>query len=169
MTSTILGMPTPLYTQIHVAISIIAIAAGFVVVRFMLAARTLTLITGLFLCFTMLTSLTGFFFPYHGITPGIVLGILSVILLLLAIPALYVFHLAGAWRPIYVITSIIALWFNLFVFIVQSFQKVPGLHALAPTGTELPFKLAQGITLIICILLGISAVKKFHPAPAIAP
>jgi hypothetical protein len=160
----ILGMSLSLYTQIHVAISVIGIASGLVVVRGMLAARILSAVTALFLATTLLTSLTGFLFPFHGITPGIVIGILSVVLLAAAILALYAFHLAGAWRWIYVVTSVIALWFNVFIFIVQSFQKIPVFHALAPTGTEAPFKIAQLAALVIFIILGVFAVKRFHPA-----
>jgi hypothetical protein len=164
----ILGMSLSLFTRIHVAISVIAIAAGLVAVRGMLAARVLRAVTALFLITTLLTSLTGFLFPFNGITPGIVIGILSVILLLAAVLALYTFHLAGAWRSIYVICSVIALWFNVFIFIVQSFEKVPAFHALAPTQTEPPFKIAQIFALAIFVLLGIFAVRKFHPAPASA-
>jgi hypothetical protein len=87
-----------------------------------------------------------------------------VVLLAAAILALYAFHLAGAWRWIYVVTSVIALWFNVFIFIVQSFQKIPVFHALAPTGTEAPFKIAQLAALVIFIILGVFAVKRFHPA-----
>jgi hypothetical protein len=161
----ILGISLALYTQIHVAISVIAIAAGLITVRGMLAARMFSAVTALFLITTMLTSLTGFLFPFHGMTPGIVIGILSVILLLIAMLALYAFHLVGAWRWIYVVTSIMALWFNVFVFIVQSFEKVPSLHALAPTQSEPPFKIAQLLFLVIFVILGIFSVRTFHPAP----
>jgi hypothetical protein len=164
----ILGMPLMLYTRLHVAISVIAIAAGLVVVRGMLAARVFRAVTPLFLVTTLLTSLTGFLFPFHGVTPGIVIGILSVVLLLAAIVALYSFHLAGAWRWIYVVSSVIALWFNVFIFIVQSFEKVPALHALAPTQAEPPFKITQLLFLIIFVLLGVFAVRKFHPSAALA-
>jgi len=164
----ILGMSLSLFTQIHVAISVIAIAAGLVAVRGMLGSRVLRAVTALFLGTTLLTSLTGFLFPIHGVTPGIVIGILSVILLLAAVLALYSFHLTGAWRWIYVVCSIIALWFNVFIFIVQSFEKIPAFHALAPTQTEAPFKIAQILALAIFVLLGMFAVRKFHPAPAAA-
>jgi hypothetical protein len=163
----ILGMSLALYTQIHVAISIIAIAAGLIAVRGMLAARVLRAVTALFLITTLLTSLTGFLFPFHGVTPGIVIGIISVVLLLAAILALYSFHLVGAWRWIYVVCSVIALWFNVFIFIVQSFEKIPAFHALAPTQTELPFKIAQFTFLVIFVILGIFAVRKFHPNPSL--
>jgi len=161
----ILGMSLSLFTRVHVAISVIGIASGLVVARGMLAARLLRAVTALFLITTLLTSLTGFLFPFHGVTPGIVIGIISVVLLLAAILALYTFHLAGAWRWIYVVCSIMALWFNVFIFIVQSFEKIPPLHALAPTQTEPPFKIAQLLALAIFIVLGIFAVKRFHPTP----
>jgi len=159
----ILGMSLSLFTRVHVAISVIGIASGLVVARGMLAARLLRAVTALFLITTLLTSLTGFLFPFHGVTPGIVIGIISVVLLLAAILALYTFHLAGAWRWIYVVCSIMALWFNVFIFIVQSFEKVPWLHALAPTQSEPPFKIAQIVVLLAFIVLCVRAVRKFHP------
>ena len=165
----ILGMSLALFTQIHVAISVIAIAAGLIAVRGMLAARIFRGITALFLITTMLTSLTGFLFPFHGMTPGIVIGILSVVLLLAAILALYIFHLAGAWRWIYVVCSVMALWFNVFVFIVQSFEKIPSLHALAPTQTEPAFKITQLLFLVIFVILGIFSLRKFHPTSVPQP
>ncbi len=165
MPSDILGLSLSLFTRIHVAISIIAIAAGLVAVRGMLASRILRAVTSLFLVTTLLTSLTGFLFPIHGVTPGIIIGILSVILLLGAILALYSFHLAGAWRWTYVVCSVMALWFNVFIFIVQSFQKIPALNVLAPTQTEPPFKFAQLLALIFFAGLGFFAVRRFHPVP----
>jgi hypothetical protein len=164
----ILGMSISLFTRIHVAVSVIGIASGLVAVRGMLAARILRAVTVLFLASTLLTCVTGFMYPFHGITPGIVIGVLSVVLLLAAILALYSFHLAGAWRWIYVVCSVAALWLNVFIFIVQSFQKIPAFHSLAPTQTEAPFKIAQLLVLAIFVILGIFAVKKFHPAPVLA-
>ena len=160
----ILGMSLSAFMQFHVALSIIGILSGLVVLLGMLGSKPLNAVTALFFIATVLTSLTGFLFPFHGVTPGIVIGILSLIVLLLAILARYAFHYAGGWRATYVITSVIALWFNVFVFIVQSFEKVPSLHALAPTQTESPFKIAQLVVLIAFIVLGIRAVQKFHPA-----
>jgi hypothetical protein len=132
----------------------------------MLGGKRMDRMTALFLITTVLTSVTGFFFPFHGVTPGIILGILSLIVLALCIPARYSFHLAGKWRATYVITAVIALYFNCFVLLAQSFQKIPALHALAPKGNEPPFLIAEGILLILFIVLGIQAVKKFHPATA---
>jgi hypothetical protein len=161
----ILGMSLSAFTTFHVALSLIGIASGLVVVLGMLSSYRLNAVTLLFLITTVLTSLTGFLFPFHGVTPGIVIGILSMVLLVAAILARYSFHMAGHWRAAYVICSVIALWFNVFIFIVQSFEKVPSLHALAPTQTEPPFKLAQLVALVVFIVLGVFAVKKFHPAP----
>jgi hypothetical protein len=160
----ILGLSLRLFTQIHVAISLIGIAAGVVAILGMIASRRLEGVTAVFLIFTALTSITGFFFPFHGVTPGIILGVLSLVVLLPCILARYSFRLAGRWRWVYVVTAVIAEWFNVFVLIVQSFQKIPAL--LAPTGTETPFKLAQLAALLLFLLLGIAAVRRFHPPAA---
>jgi hypothetical protein len=160
----ILGMSLAAFTQLHVALSLIGILSGLVVLLGMLGSKPLNAITALFLITTVLTSLTGFLYPFHGVTPGIIIGVLSMIVLLLAILARYAFHYAGGWRATYVVTSVIALWFNVFVLIVQSFEKVPALHALAPTQTESPFKITQIVVLAVFIVLGVRAVRKFHPA-----
>jgi hypothetical protein len=159
----ILGMSLAGFTQFHVAISIVAIVAGSLVVFGMLAAKRWPLLTALFLITTAATSVTGFMFPYHGVTPGIVVGILSMVVLLIATIALYGGHLAGGWRGTYVITAVLALYLNFFVLIAQSFEKVPALHALAPTGKETPFKVAQLVALVVFVLLGVLAVKRFRP------
>jgi hypothetical protein len=143
-------------TLIHVAISLIAIVAGFAVVIGFLTSKTSGL-TQLFLWMTVATSVTAFFFPFHGITPGIILAILSLIVLALAIRA------RNRWRKTYVITATIALYFNCFVLIAQSFEKVPALTALAPTQSEPPFQIAQGVLLVAFIILTIRAVVKYHP------
>jgi len=155
----ILGMSLRTFTYLHVYISLIAIGAGFIVVYGMIAARRLHVLTNVFLFMTTLTSLTGFLFPFKGVTPAIVLGILSLIVLAVAIIAR-----RRGWRGTYVISAILALYFNFFVLIVQSFQKIPSLHALAPTQSELPFKLAQFITLVVVIALTTVAFRKFRPA-----
>jgi hypothetical protein len=156
----ILGMTT--FTFVHVVISLIAILSGFIVVFGMLAGERLDGMTVLFLLTTVLTSVTGFLFPYHGITPGIVLGILSLIALAIAIYARYGRHLSGGLRKAYVITAAISLYFNVFVLIVQSFMKVPALHAMAPTQTEPPFKITQLVVLVLFILLTIAATVRFR-------
>lgn len=158
----VFGMSLATYTLIHVIISLIGIGSGLIVLFGMFGNRRLDGMTALFLATTVLTSLTGFGFPFEHITPGIILGILSLIVLAIAVPARYSFRMAGRWRAIYVVTAVIALYFNCFVLIVQSFQKVPTLHALAPKRNEPPFAIAQGILLVLFIVAGILAVKKFH-------
>lgn len=160
----ILGLSTTAFTQLHVILSLIGIASGFVVGFGMLGAKRLPAVTALFLATTVLTSVTGFLFPFKGITPGIVVGILSIIVLLLAIVALYNKHLDGSWRGAYVISVMLALYFNVFVLIVQSFEKLPALNALAPTQTELPFKVAQLLVLVLFVVLTVLAYRKFRPA-----
>jgi hypothetical protein len=161
----VLGMSLSTFTHLHVALSLMGILSGLIVLLGMLGSEPLHAVTSLFLATTVLTSLTGFLYPFHGITPGIVIGMLSLIMLLAAILARYTFHFSGPWRWIYVVSSVIALWFNVFVFIVQSFEKIPSLHAMAPTQSEPPFKITQLIVLLTFIVLAIRAVKKFHPAP----
>lgn len=162
----ILGMSTSTYTLVHVLISFLGIGSGLAVMYGMLRGRQHNAIVSLFIVTTALTSLTGFAFPNEHITPGIVIGILSLIVLAIAIVGRYVMHLRGAWRAIYVITSAIALYFNCFVLIAQSFEKVPALHALAPKGNEPPFAIAQLCLLVLFIVLTVMAVKRFRVVPA---
>jgi len=160
----IIGLSIENFTILHVAISLIAILSGLIVLVGMLQARTLPGWTALFLITTILTSVTGFMFPISGLTPGIVVGLISVAILAIALTALYLKGLAGAWRWIYVTTALIALYLNVFVLIVQSFQKVPTLQKLAPTQSELPFQITQGVVLAAFIILGIMAARRFRPA-----
>ncbi len=157
----ILGMST--FTFIHVALSLVGIVSGLVVVAGMLKSNLLAGWTLLFLATTVATSVTGFGFHREQLLPSHIVGIISLILLAVAILALYVFALRGAWRRIYVVTAVASLFLNVFVLIVQGFLKVPALHALAPTQNEPPFAIAQGIALIAFIAIGISAARKFHP------
>jgi hypothetical protein len=161
----IFGMTTHTYTVIHVILSLIGIASGFVVVFGLLARKQLDGLTALFLATTVLTSVTGFGFPSDHLTPAGKLGILSLIVLAMAITARYVGHLKGAWRWIYVITATIALYFNVFVLVVQSFEKVPALRAMAPTQSEPPFLIAQLVVLAGFIVLAIAAAIKFRIEP----
>src|SRR5712671_1219161 len=163
----VFGMSLATFTLIHVIISLVAIGSGLIVLFGMFGGKRLDGMTALFLATTVLTNVTGFFFPFAHVTPGIILGILSLAVLAIAIPARYSFHMAGKWRSIYVITAVIALYFNCFVFIAQSFLKVPALHALAPKGNEPPFAVAQGILLVLFIVAGILAVKRFHPEASV--
>jgi len=154
-----------IYTIIHTLISLVAIVTGIVVVFGMLAGQRLDGWTKWFLITAVATTVTGFFFPFHGLTPAIGLGIVSLPFLALTIFARYPKRLVGPWRWIYVIGAVICLYFNLFVLVVQSFEKIPALHAMAPTQTESPFKLTQLIVLLLSIVLAIVAVIRFHPEP----
>jgi hypothetical protein len=156
-------MSLPAFTLFHVVISLIGIGSGLIVILGMLAAKRLGALTAIFLITTVATSVTGFLFPFEGFKPSYVIGTLSLIVLALAIVAFYGKHLAGAWRWVYVVTAIIALYFNVFVAIVQSFLKVPALHTLAPKGNEPPFAIAQLTVLVLFIVLGFLAVRKFRP------
>ena len=154
-----------IYTVIHTLISLVTIFTGFVVVFGMLAGKRLDGWTKWFLVTAVATTITGFFFPFHGFTPAIGLGIISLPLLALTIFARYPKHLAGSWRWIYVIGAVICLYFNLFVAVVQAFEKIPALHAMAPTQTEPPFKLTQLVVLLGSALLAIVATIRFRPEP----
>jgi hypothetical protein len=155
-----------IYTAIHTLISLIAIFTGLVVAIGMLASKRLDNWTKWFLITAVATTVTGFFFPFHGFTPAIGLGIISLPFLALTIFARYPKQLAGPWRGIYATGAVICLYFNVFVLVVQLFEKVPTLRSIAPTQTESPFKLTQLIVLAIFVLLGIVALVRFHPEPA---
>jgi len=154
-----------IFTIFHVALSLIGIASGFFVLAGLLKSERRDGWTAIFLTTTAATSVTGFMFPFHGVTPGIVIGIISVLLLALAIPARYRFHLAGAWRRTYVITSLLALYFNVFVLIVQLFHRVPVLRELAPTQSEPPFAVVQLAVLVVFLILGALATIRFRSEP----
>jgi hypothetical protein len=151
------------FIVLHVVISMIAIFSGFVVLGGMFSNAGLGGWTAFFLATTLLTSVTGFLFPIAGFTPAIGFGVISSLLLLAALFALYRQKLRGVWRTTYVVAALIALYLNVFVLIAQSFQKVSFLRAYAPTGSEPPFLIAQGVTLIAFVLLGWMALRKFHP------
>jgi hypothetical protein len=159
----ILGLSIENFTTLHVAISLVAIASGLVVLVGMLRARRLPGWTALFLLTTVLTSVTGFMFPISGFTPAIGVGVVSMVILAVALAALYVKRLDRFWRWVYVTTALAALYFNVFVLIAQSFQKVPGLRTLAPTQSEPPFLIAQVAALIAFLVLGAMATRKFRP------
>lgn len=161
----IAGLSIENFTILHVAISLVGIVSGLIVLAGMLRARSLPGWTALFLVTTILTSLTGFMFPINGLTPAIVVGLISIVILAIALMALYLKQLSGAWRWIYVVTALMALYFNVFVLIVQAFQKVPVLQKLAPTQSEPPFQIAQGVTLAAFLVLGTLAARKFRPGP----
>jgi hypothetical protein len=158
----VFGMSLETYTLIHVIISLIGIVSGLIVLFGMLGNKRLDSLTAIFLITTVLTSVTAFGFPFKGVTPGIILGILSILVLVLCIPARYTFHMSGKWRSIYVITAVLALYFNCFVLVVQTFQKEI-LHTKEPPSGP-AFAATQGIVLALFTVWGYLAVKKFHPA-----
>jgi hypothetical protein len=160
----ILGLPASTFTLIHVILSLIGIVSGLVVLAGLIGAKRLPGWTALFLATTILTSVTGFGFPTDKLLPSHIVGIISLVVLAIALLALYVFHLAGHWRWIYVASAVIALYLNSFVGVVQAFQKLGPLHALAPTQSEPPFAIAQVVVLAIFMALGILAAIKFRPA-----
>src|SRR6266496_4198808 len=154
----ILGMSASTFTLVHVVLSLAGIFAGLVVLFGMFGSKRLEGWTALFLATTVLTSVTGFFFPTDRVLPSHIVGIISLVFLAAAILALYVYRLATSWRWIYVVGAIVGLYLNVFVGVVQAFQKVPLLASLAPTQSEPPFLIAQSVVLVIFIVLAIVAV-----------
>ena len=161
-----LGLSLSAFTTLHVVISLIAIATGLIALKGMLSSSPPGTVTHVFLVTTVLTSVTGFMFPITVFTPALAFGVLSIILLAFALAGLYLFHLAGHWRWIYVATAVTALYLNCFVLVVQMFQKLGPLNALAPTQSEPPFQIAQGLLLVAFLVLGIRAGRRYHP-PAV--
>jgi hypothetical protein len=159
----ILGLTTSTFTLVHVLLSLVGIASGLVVVFGLIARKGLKGWTALFLATTVATSATGFGFPFDHLLPSHKVGIISLLVLAVAILARYVFHLAGAWGRVYVIGAVIALYLNSFVGVVQAFLKVPVLRAMAPTQAEPPFALAQGALLVLFIVVGVFAAIRFRP------
>jgi len=158
----IFGRTTETYTLVHVVLSLVGIFSGLVVVFGMLGGKRLDGLTALFLVSTVATSATGFGFPFDHLLPSHKVGIISLVVLAVAILARYAFHLAGAWRRIYAICAVMALYLNVFVAVVQSFLKVPALKAMAPTQSEPPFLVVQVVVLALFVVLGIRAAIKFH-------
>jgi len=151
------------FTFVHVLISLVGIVSGFVVLFGLLGSKRLEGWTGLFLVTTVATSVTGFGFPIDIILPSHIVGIISLMVLAVAIIARYAFRLAGPWRVAYVIGAGIALYLNVFVLIVQLFRKVPALNALAPTQSEPPFAIVQGTVLVVFVAAVVAAAIKFRP------
>jgi hypothetical protein len=166
----ILGMNLTTLTTVHVIISLIAIVAGLVVMFGMLGSKRMPGLTAIFLAFNILTSASGFLFPpllFEKLSPGHVIGILSLVLLAIACLALYGMKLAGAWRWIYALTALVSLYLNLFVLVIQSFLKVPALHALAPSvpPAEPPFAIVQGVVLVFFIVVIVGVMRRYRPTP----
>ena len=166
----IFGLSTSAFTTFHVIISLIAIATSFIVMAGMLGSKRLPGWTAVCLLFTVLTTVTGFMFPISGFTPALGTGIISSVLLIAALIALYAKHLTGAWRWIYVVTAVAAFWFNVFVLIVQSIEKLSFLNPAAPMvgppfaePANTRFIIAQSVALLVFVLIGAIAAKKFRP------
>jgi hypothetical protein len=155
-------MGLAIFTLIHVLISLGGIVSGLVVLGGWLAGKHYQGWTVFFLVTTATTSVTGFFFPFRGFTPAHAVGILSLLVLVAAIYALYARRLSGAWSKVYVVSAVTALYLNFFVLIAQLFQKTPALKELAPTQTEPPFAITQGLVLVLFVAMGIAAVRQFR-------
>ena len=164
----ILGLSLPTFTLLHVLLSVVGIAAGLIVVERLLRNRALGLSNTIFLVATILTSASGFLFPSRGLefTPGQTLGAISLAVLAIAVVALHVGNLIGAWRWIYVTAAVLALYLNVLVGVVQAFAKVGRLRMLAPTQTEPPFALTQAAVLVVFLLLAALALRRFRPPTA---
>jgi hypothetical protein len=166
----VLGMSLANFTLLHVIISLIGIVSGLIVMSGLLGSKQMPVMTAIFLLTTILTSATGFLFPFTQLLPSHMVGILSLVLLAIACIALYGMRLAGAWRPVYVVTAMISLYLNVFVLVIQSFLKVPALHALAPSVPPAGpvFAVVQGIVLMFFVLVIIGAWRRFKPMAAFA-
>lgn len=162
----ILGLSLAAFTQLHVAISLVAILAGAIFFAAALGGRWLQLWNGIFLVFTILTSVTGFLFPPKPIGPPFVFGVVSLLVLALALYALYGQRLGGGWRRTYLLAALFAQYLNMVVLVVQSYQKVPVLHALAPNGTEPVFLVSQLVVLAATLVTGWRVSRPVGPAPA---
>jgi hypothetical protein len=161
----LLGLSLSAFTTLHVVISLIAIVAGLIVMFGMLGPYHSGGLTGIFLLLTILTSVTGFMFPFNGVTPGIVVGIISCVLLAIACVALYVMKVSGIWRGIYAVTALLSLYLNVFVLVTQSFLKIPPLQALAPGNPPSGpvFAVVQGIVLLFFVGMIIQAWRRYKP------
>ena len=162
----LLGLSLSAFTTLHVVISLIAIVAGLIVMFGMLGTYNAGALTAIFLILTILTSVTGFMFPFNGVTPGILIGILSCILLAIACLALYGLKLGGAWRWIYALTALISLYLNVFVLVIQSFLKIPPLHEIAPGNPPAgpAFAVVQGVVLVFFAVMIFRVWRGFRPA-----
>jgi hypothetical protein len=161
----VLGLSLPAFTAVHVLLSLIGIVAGLIAMVGLIRSVISRGWTALFLGATILTSVTGFLFPFVKLLPSHIVGIISLVLLAVAVIAFYVRHLRGLWRPVYVVTAMLSLYLNVFVLIVQLFLKVTPLKALAPTQSEPPFLVAQGVTLVFFVGVIIFGALRFRPTP----
>ena len=159
----ILGMSTETFTLLHTIISLIGIVSGLVALSGLLTGKRLPGWTLLFLVSTVLTSVTGFPLPPFGFDPPRAIGTISLVVLAVALFALYGKRLAGPWRWIYIATALTAFYFNVFVGVVMAFRRIPVLQPLAPTQSEPPFIATELIVLALFVIVGIVAAVRFHP------
>ena len=166
----VLGMSVSTFTLLHTVISLVAIVSGFVVMFGLIGSNRMSVTTALFLATTILTTATGFLFPFTQLFPSHMIGLLSLPFLAIAVFALYGQKLSGASRWIYVVTAMLSLYLNVFVLVIQSFLKVPVLHALAPSvpPSEPPFAVVQGIVLVLFVIAIVAAVRRFRPSPVLS-
>jgi hypothetical protein len=157
------------FTLIHVVISLVGIASGFIVMYGLLTGRRMGGWTALFLATTVATSVTGFGFPLVHFGAPHWIGVISLVVLAVAILARYSLHLADAWRWLYVICAVLAFYLNVFVGVVQAFQKVLFLKTLAPTQSEPPFLFTQLVVLALFVALAIVAAIRFRLEPMSTP
>jgi len=153
------------FTFVHVVLSLVGICSGILVVIGLINAKPLQIWTGVFLASTVATSVTGFLFPFEHFTRGHGVGIVSLVVLAAAILARYSFHLAGAWSQIYAVSAVIALYLNVFVLVVQLFQKVSALKVMAPTQSEPPFLVTQLVLLVLFVMFAFAAVRRSRIKP----
>lgn len=156
----ILGLSVDAFTTLHTIISLVAIGAGLMALGAMLQGRFPAGLTAVFLVTTIATSVTGFFFHSAAFGPPHAVGVVSLVILAVTLLAYYTRKLAGRWKSIYIGTAVAALYFNCFVLVVQAFAKFPTFKALAPTQTEPPFAMVQGLNLALFVALGWLAVKR---------
>jgi hypothetical protein len=161
-----LGLSLSAFTTLHVVITLIAIVAGLIVMFGMVGPYHSGGLAAIFLLFTILTSVTGFMFPFNGVTPGIIIGILSCVLLAIACIALYAMKASGPWRWIYVLTALASLYLNCFVLVIQSFLKIPPLHEIAPGNPPAGpvFAVVQGVVLLFFAIMTVQVWRRFRPA-----
>jgi hypothetical protein len=161
-----LGLSLHAFTVLHVVISLVGIVTGLIVLFGLFKSQSMPGMTAIFLITTILTNVTGFMFPFEKLLPSHVIAIISLVLLAIACVALYSMKLSGAWRSIYLITAITSLYLNIFVLVIQSFLKIGPLHALAPSvpPSEPPFAIVQGVVLVVFVIAGIAAVRRYRPA-----
>ncbi len=166
----IIGLLISTFTMLHVIITLVAIVTGFIVMFGLLKSKTLAGWSAIFWLMTVLISVTGFMFPITGFTPAIGTGIVASIVFAIGLLARYAKHFAGSWCWIYAVTAVISLYLNVFVSIVQSFQKLTILNPLAPQvgppfagATNTQFAIAQGVTLLFFVVMGIGVAIRFRP------